>query len=80
MDYGRKIRELRRNAGLTQAELGKELSVTSQAVSKWENGQSEPDLSSIDRMCGIFGVSPNVFFETKLGDDGNVDTFEIKMR
>lgn len=49
MNYGQKIAELRKKADMTQAELGESLNVTSQAVSKWENGLSEPDLGTINK-------------------------------
>ena len=39
MDYGKRISTYRKLKGLTQAELGKELNVSSQAVSKWEQNQ-----------------------------------------
>lgn len=42
---------------MTQAELGEQLNVTAQAVSKWENGLSEPDIATIQRLCKIFGIS-----------------------
>ena len=51
------IKDLRVKNNLTQAELGEKLNVTSQAVSKWENNLSEPDLESIKKMSEIFGVS-----------------------
>ena len=53
MNYGQKIAELRKGKGLTQSELGLKLNITAQAVSKWENNLSEPDIDSIKRMCEI---------------------------
>ena len=47
MNYGQKIAELRKSNKLTQAELGTKLNVTAQAISKWENNLSEPDIDSI---------------------------------
>lgn len=41
MNYGQTIVNLRKTANTTQAELGEKLNVTSQAVSKWENGISD---------------------------------------
>ena len=40
---GRFIAELRREHGLTQAELGGDLGVTNKTVSRWENGNYMPD-------------------------------------
>ncbi len=61
MNYGNKIAELRKSKNLTQSELGTKLNLTAQAVSKWENDLSEPDLDSIKKMCEIFGVSVDAF-------------------
>lgn len=42
---------------MTQKELGDKLNVSAQAVSKWENGQTEPDASTIIKLCEIFKIS-----------------------
>ena len=57
MNYGQKIAELRKGAQMTQTELGEQLNVTSQAVSKWENAISMPDISLLPRIATYFGVS-----------------------
>ncbi len=57
MGFARKLGLLRNRKGLTQAELGKLINVTPQAVSKWENGISEPDIATIGRIARIFGVT-----------------------
>lgn len=67
MNYGQKIAELRKSKKLTQAELGAQLNITAQAVSKWENNLSEPDIDSIRKMCSIFGISVDSF----LGNDAD---------
>ena len=54
---GEQISFHRKRLNMTQTELGEKLNVTAQAVSKWENGISEPDLSSVQRLCRIFGIS-----------------------
>jgi transcriptional regulator with XRE-family HTH domain len=61
MDYGQKIAELRKSNKLTQAELGAKLNITAQAVSKWENNLSEPDIESIRMLCEIFEISVDEF-------------------
>lgn len=69
MNYGKKIAELRKGKNFTQAELGEHLNVTAQAVSKWENNLSEPDLDSIRKMCKLFGVSVDDFLELTCPED-----------
>ena len=61
MNYGQKIADLRKSKRLTQAELGAKLNITAQAVSKWENNLSEPDIESIRKMCELFDVSVDEF-------------------
>lgn len=61
MSYGRKIAELRKRSGMTQADLGKELNVTFQAVSKWERDESRPDFETMSKMAKIFGVGLTYF-------------------
>lgn len=50
MTYGQKITQLRKNANMTQAQLGDALNVSAQAVSKWEHNLAEPDLSTIKKI------------------------------
>ena len=72
MEYGTKISELRRKNKLTQSELGEKLNVTPQAVSKWENNLSQPDIGSLRKMSAIFNIS----LDELLNDDEQVDTTE----
>ena len=59
---GNRIAELRKEAGLTQEQLAGKLGVTYQAVSKWENGNSYPDISLLPRLSEIFQVSLDSLF------------------
>ncbi|MGN0812063.1 MAG: helix-turn-helix domain-containing protein [Candidatus Coproplasma sp.] len=54
---GERIAKLRNNSGLTQKELGDKLNITAQAVSKWENGLSEPDIDTLKKLSAIFNIS-----------------------
>ena len=51
------ITYLRQRMGLTQQELAAKANVTHQAVSKWENGSSIPDLQTLMTLSRLFGVS-----------------------
>lgn len=62
MNNGEKIASLRKAKGMTQAELGTELNVTFQAVSKWERGESYPDFDTMSRLAKLFGM-PLSYFE-----------------
>lgn len=54
---GKRISTHRKRLGMTQDKLAEALGVTAQAVSKWENDQSCPDITTLPRLSEIFGVS-----------------------
>lgn len=55
--FGKRFSDLRKEKGLTQEEIASKLNVSSQAVSKWENDISYPDISLLVQISEIFGVS-----------------------
>ena len=55
-DLGKRIRKLREDAHMSQAELARELQVSRQAVSRWESGSSVPDASIVSDLCRALGV------------------------
>ncbi len=59
---GTTIARLRREHNMKQDELAEMLDVTPQAVSKWENGASMPDISLLPKIAKIFGVTIDELF------------------
>ena len=57
MVIGDKIRELRENAGYSQAELARRLSVTRSSVNAWESGLSTPTAVYIVELAKLFRVT-----------------------
>jgi len=57
MTFHEKLMQLRRERGLSQEELGFELGVTRQTVSKWELGQTTPEMEKLVELSRFFGVS-----------------------
>jgi len=53
---GKFIYEQRKKLNLTQTQLAEKLSVTSQAISKWENGRGIPDIEMLNELSKIFNV------------------------
>jgi transcriptional regulator with XRE-family HTH domain len=64
-EVGLAIKELRIKKGLTQDQLAAKLQLTPQAVSKWENGDSYPDLPIIGMLTEIFEVSMDELMNNK---------------
>ena len=63
---GNKIQILRKNKNLTQQELVEKLSVSSQAVSKWERNLSAPDISMLPVIARFFGITMDELFNYRL--------------
>ena len=57
--FGQRFQRLRKSAGLTQEEVATKLNITAQAVSKWENDISAPDISALTELSDILNVSLN---------------------
>lgn len=57
MNVGKRIQSLRRARGMSQEALAEQIGITRQTISKWELGQSEPDIASLLRLGEIFGVT-----------------------
>lgn len=55
--FGEKIKTLRKEKGLTQPALAKELGVSNGMISNWENNVNEPGLSHIKNLAIFFDVS-----------------------
>lgn len=60
---GEQIRSLRKQSGMTQEELGKELNVTRQALSNWERNVNTPDTDTLQRISFLFGVHMDDFVQ-----------------
>ncbi len=70
---GRHIAHYRKKAGMTQEQLAEKMGVTSQAVSKWENGLTCPDLDSVAELAGFLGVA----VEQLIHGDAAVPTVQV---
>ena len=67
-DLGKRIRNLREDAHMSQAELARELQVSRQAVSRWESGSSVPDASIVSDLCRALGVKYESFGALESGE------------
>ena len=72
-EFGNRLCDLRRRAGLTQTALAAKVGVTNKAVSKWENGKAKPTTNMLRKLSALYGVS----VEQLLEDRGGRKTVEI---
>ena len=92
---GQKIKDLRKKAEMTQDRLADYLGVSAQAVSKWELGQTAPDLSLIAPLCKVLGCTSDELLGIRTededprehelymmasGNDGSPDRFDIRLQ
>lgn len=68
MQLHEKIFRCRRQLGLSQEELAERIGVTRQAVSKWEQGISVPELESLVALARIFGVTTDYLLSEETAD------------
>lgn len=61
---GNKIAGARKKHNLSQAELAQQVSISPQAVGKWERGESMPDITTLNRLAEILGVDLNYFSDS----------------
>lgn len=62
---GKRIKEIRTEAELTQAQFGEKLSVSQDNVSLWEKGKGMPTVDCVILICKIFGVSADYLLGLK---------------
>ena len=74
IEIGAKIKQLRSAAGMTQEQLGNELSVSAQAVSKWESGTTTPDIQLLPEISVLFGVTIDELFS--MTDESRIERIE----
>ena len=83
MELNEKIYDLRKKMGLSQEELAGRLNVSRQTVSKWELGDSVPDVDKVVAMAELFDISLDELVldkkpdERKTDDNGGSKHYEI---
>ncbi len=74
--FGEFLYELRKEKGMTQAELAQALGVTNKAVSKWETGEAMPETAQLLPISRIFGVSVDELLAGKRAAPDDESTFD----
>lgn len=75
--FGEFIYQKRKKAGLTQDELGRRLGVTNKAVSKWETGETMPEVSMLEALASILNVTVDELLKQKDNNEVNIKNTKI---
>lgn len=78
MRFQEKLINLRKANGLTQEQLAEKLSVSRQAVSRWEAGDSAPDMYNLQAICRYFGVSADYLINDDLTSENDTPLAQKK--
>jgi len=73
MRFGDNLRQIRKNKKMSQEQLAEKVNVTRQSVSKWENGESYPEMNNILELCKIFNCKLNDLVYTDMPDVSSLD-------
>ena len=71
---GAVIRELREKCKMTQVELGEKLNVSDKTISKWETAKGYPDISLLEPIARVFGVSLTELISGNTVKNGNISS------
>lgn len=74
MEIGKKLKETRMKANLTQEQVAAELFVSRQTISNWENEKSYPDIISIIKLSDLYSISLD---ELLKGDQKMIEHLEV---
>lgn len=80
MAFSENLQFIRAQAGVTQELLAEQLEVSRQSVSKWEGGQSFPEMDTLLRICDLYDVNLDTLLrgsveESRVSDTAQYDTF-----
>lgn len=78
MKFNERLIKLRKEKALSQEELGEKLNVTRQTVSKWELGQTTPDMDKLMEMAKLFNVTTDELLKETDEKEETKSTYESK--
>lgn len=75
--FAEQLKKFRQEKNISQEELAKQLFISRQAISKWENGDATPDLGNLVKLAEIFDVSLDCLVLGKDDNENPVDKSEF---
>jgi len=78
MEFNNKLYELRKQKGFSQEELANRLNVSRQTISKWEVGESTPDMENLVAISELFEISLDELVLNKVPEETNTSAQVVK--
>ena len=69
MKFGENLQKLRKEKGISQEQLAEQLGVTRQSVSKWESGNSYPEMDKIVAICNLFHCDMDILINKDITEE-----------
>ena len=78
MNLSKKIYELRKAHGMSQEQLAEKLNVSRQSISKWESGESSPEIERLIELSDVFDVSTDYLLKSSEVDELTIRTERLE--
>ena len=78
MNLSKKIYELRKAHGMSQEQLAEKLNVSRQSISKWESGESSPEIERLIELSDVFDVSTDYLLKSSEVDELSIRTERLE--
>lgn len=78
MEFSKKLYELRKKNGLSQEELANRLNVSRQTISKWESGDSAPEMEKLVMLGDYFNISLDELVLGKVQNEQNISNSNLE--
>ena len=78
MSFSENLQFIRAQAGVTQEQLAEQLEVSRQSVSKWEGGQSFPEMDTLLRICDLYNVNLDTLLRGSVEESRVEDTTQYE--
>ena len=73
MKFGDNLRKIRKSKKMSQEQLAEKMNVTRQSVSKWENGESYPEMNNVFELCKVLNCKLNELVYPDMSDISSLD-------
>ena len=78
MNLSKKIYELRKASGMSQEQLAEKINVSRQSISKWESGESSPEIERLIELSNVFDVSTDYLLKSSEVDELTIQTERLE--